>query len=78
MFKLPQETIEEFKSFIENHNFFFIAGHKEPDGDCITSCLGIAAMPAHLKETRLCAGRKSFLIQWNFRMKTKESLAACL
>ncbi|MDD7532906.1 MAG: bifunctional oligoribonuclease/PAP phosphatase NrnA [Treponema sp.] len=47
MFKLPQETIEEFKSFIENHNFFFIAGHKEPDGDCITSCLGIAAILDH-------------------------------
>ena len=47
MFKLPQETIEEFKSFIENHSFFFITGHKEPDGDCITSCLGIAAILEH-------------------------------
>ncbi len=44
MFDIPQNTTDEFKSFIENHNFFFIIGHKEPDGDCITSCLGIAAI----------------------------------
>lgn len=44
MFEIPQNKIDELKAFIENHNFFFIAGHKEPDGDCITSCLGIAAI----------------------------------
>ena len=31
-----------FKDFIENHDFFYIIGHKEPDGDCVSSCLGIA------------------------------------
>lgn len=44
MFEISQEKAAELKSFIENHNFFFIIGHKEPDGDCITSCLGIAAI----------------------------------
>ena len=44
MFELSQENAEELKAFIDSHNFFFIAGHKEPDGDCITSCLGIAAI----------------------------------
>ena len=44
MFEISQEKASELKSFIENHDFFFIAGHKEPDGDCITSCLGIAAI----------------------------------
>ena len=44
MFEISPEKIAELKSFIENHNFFFIVGHKEPDGDCITSCLGIAAI----------------------------------
>ena len=44
MFEIPQNKANELKTFIENHNFFFIAGHKEPDGDCITSCLGIAAI----------------------------------
>ncbi len=42
MFEISGEKISEFKAFIEAHNFFFIIGHKEPDGDCITSCLGIA------------------------------------
>ena len=44
MFEIPQNKADELKAFIDNHNFFFIAGHKEPDGDCITSCLGIAAI----------------------------------
>ncbi|MDD5928220.1 MAG: bifunctional oligoribonuclease/PAP phosphatase NrnA [Spirochaetales bacterium] len=35
---------EEFSQFIKNHNFFFISGHKEPDGDAIASCLGVAAI----------------------------------
>lgn len=39
---LTAETISEFETFINNHNFFFVIGHKEPDGDCIASCLGIA------------------------------------
>ena len=38
------EKIEEFKNFIDNHNFFFVAGHKEPDGDAVASCLGVAAI----------------------------------
>lgn len=33
-----------FKNFIMSHDFFFVAGHKEPDGDCIASCLGISAI----------------------------------
>ena len=44
MFEISQDKIHELKAFIEAHNFFFIAGHKEPDGDCIASCLGIAAI----------------------------------
>jgi len=34
--------IKEFSNFIEAHDFFYIIGHKEPDGDAIFSCLGIA------------------------------------
>ncbi len=44
MFEISKEKTDELKSFINTHNFFFIVGHKEPDGDCITSCLGIAAI----------------------------------
>lgn len=41
---VTQLGFDQFKEFVENHDFFFIAGHKEPDGDCIASCLGIAAI----------------------------------
>lgn len=41
---ISQEKLNELKSFIESHNFFLIIGHKEPDGDCIASCLGIAGI----------------------------------
>ena len=41
---ITNEIAEGFKSFITKHNYFLIVGHKEPDGDCIASCLGIAAI----------------------------------
>ncbi len=47
MLVISQEKADELKAFIDSHNFFFIIGHKEPDGDCITSCLGIAAILDH-------------------------------
>ena len=42
MLEFSNEKIDLFKDFIENHDFFYIIGHKEPDGDCVSSCLGIA------------------------------------
>ena len=42
MKKIPDEEINAFKSFLNSHKFFFIAGHKEPDGDCVYSCLAMA------------------------------------
>lgn len=39
---VPQQKIKEFSDFINNHSYFYIIGHKEPDGDCIASCLGLA------------------------------------
>ena len=47
---VPQSYIDDFKSFIECHNFFFIIGHKEPDGDCIASCIGISAILDHFNK----------------------------
>lgn len=68
MFELSQKKIEELKAFIENHNFFFIIGHKEPDGDCITSCLGIAAILDHFGKPYqlLSAGpfKRNEVIRW--------------
>ncbi|MBO5400714.1 MAG: bifunctional oligoribonuclease/PAP phosphatase NrnA [Spirochaetaceae bacterium] len=39
---LSDSDLENFKKFIENHKAFVICGHKEPDGDCIASSLGLA------------------------------------
>lgn len=41
---IPDSNIQAFKDFINNHDFFLIIGHKDPDGDCIASCLGIAGI----------------------------------
>lgn len=41
---ITQTDSDSLKEFITVHNSFIIIGHKEPDGDCIASCLGIAAI----------------------------------
>lgn len=41
---IPEENYQALKKFIENHDFFLIIGHKDPDGDCVASCLGIAGI----------------------------------
>lgn len=44
---ITTQEFDSFKNFINNHNFFIVIGHKEPDGDCISSCLGIAEILKH-------------------------------
>lgn len=46
---ISDEKISEFKNFLSKHEFFFIIGHKEPDGDCIFSCLAISKILEQLK-----------------------------
>lgn len=33
-----------FKAFVESHETFLVAGHKDPDGDCVSSALVAAAI----------------------------------
>lgn len=47
MNSIPEEKFQEFKAFIEAHDYFIIAGHKEPDGDCVSSCIGISKVIEH-------------------------------
>lgn len=42
MIIISDEQIKKFEKFLSSHNFFYVAGHKEPDGDSIFSCLGMA------------------------------------
>lgn len=39
---LTNEQIDSFVTFINEHDFFLISGHKDPDGDSLMSCLGVA------------------------------------
>ncbi len=39
MLKITQEQFQLFDKFVLEHDSFIIAGHKEPDGDCIASSL---------------------------------------
>lgn len=42
MLLLTKEQTDSFSSFINSHETFIIAGHKEPDGDCVASSLGVS------------------------------------
>ena len=44
MIEISNEELMTFTNFIESHDFFYIIGHKEPDGDCVASCLGLKAI----------------------------------
>lgn len=39
---VSNEQLSSFNEFINSHQAFYVTGHKEPDGDCLTSSLGIA------------------------------------
>lgn len=71
MKEITQKDAEALKDFITQHNFFFIVGHKEPDGDCISSCLGIAAIldNFHKPYQLLSAGpfKRNEVIKWQDR-----------
>jgi phosphoesterase RecJ-like protein len=41
---LQDTQLASFKHFVEAHSDFIITGHKEPDADCLTSGLGVAAI----------------------------------
>ena len=41
---LTDEQIRAFRQFINAHDFFYLIGHKEPDGDCICSCVALSLL----------------------------------
>lgn len=50
MIKISDEQISSFKEFLVSHDSFIIAGHKEPDGDCVSSCMGISFILDSMKK----------------------------
>ncbi|MBO4638286.1 MAG: bifunctional oligoribonuclease/PAP phosphatase NrnA [Treponema sp.] len=47
---ITQQDSDSLKEFIQIHNNFIIIGHKEPDGDCISACLGLASILDYYKK----------------------------
>ncbi len=47
---IPQQKFDSLKSFIKEHERFYIAGHKEPDGDCVASCIGVSKLLESFKK----------------------------
>ncbi|MFC2280690.1 MAG: bifunctional oligoribonuclease/PAP phosphatase NrnA [Treponema socranskii subsp. buccale] len=41
---LTETEAKSFRDFIDQHDFFYICGHKEPDGDCICSCIALGML----------------------------------
>ena len=39
---VTDSQIKAFENFIDTYDSFFISGHKDPDGDSVASCLGVA------------------------------------
>ena len=55
MSKLTKEDFANFEAFVKKHENFIIAGHKEPDGDCIASTIALSALLRKM-------GKKAFMV----------------
>lgn len=53
MISLSQEQIGSFKDFIARYSRFIVIGHKEPDGDCMASSLGVSYILEHFGKDRI-------------------------
>ncbi len=55
---LTQEQISAYEEFLRSHDNFIVTGHKDPDGDCISSILVVSEILKFLKKDfiLLCAG----------------------
>ncbi|MCR5318576.1 MAG: bifunctional oligoribonuclease/PAP phosphatase NrnA [Treponema sp.] len=87
MILLTKEQIDSFMAFLDSHDSFLIAGHKEPDGDCIASSLGISYILKHLGKPHLLLNAGPFkrteikkysnLFTKNIPFMTKEESEKC-
>ena len=55
MSKLVQEDFNNFAAYVNKHENFIIAGHKEPDGDCIASAIALSTLLHQM-------GKKAFMV----------------
>ncbi len=57
---ITQQDLDSLKEFIQVHSNFIVIGHKEPDGDCISSCLGIAGILDYFNKSYLLVSAGPF------------------
>ena len=57
---ITQEETEKFKKFLDSHESFIIAGHKEPDGDCIASTLAVADLVKKIRKKAITVNAGPF------------------
>ena len=53
MITLTNEMISNFSDFTKKHQSFIICGHKEPDGDCVASSIGVSRILQNLGKSYL-------------------------
>ena len=41
---LDSQDAAAFRAFVDSHDYFLVAGHKDPDGDCVSSSLAARAL----------------------------------
>jgi len=41
---ITKDEVKRFKDFLDTHETFIIAGHKEPDGDCVACTLAVSEL----------------------------------
>lgn len=87
---LSKLQLDSFKSFIEKHDYFFIIGHKEPDGDCIASCLAVADIlekfnkkyqllsAGPFKRSEIIKYKKSFSLKMNYLNEQERKTAGLI
>lgn len=77
---ITQAETEKFKRFLDAHDVFIIAGHKEPDGDCVASSLGVAELVKKLGKKAITVNAGPFKrtelkkYEKHFSQKVKKSL----
>ncbi len=87
MLLITNEQIDSFKKFIGSHDSFIIVGHKEPDGDCIASSVGMSYILKHLEKKYILLNAGPFkrseskpyekLFQTDLMTMTQAEKAAC-
>ena len=57
---ITKDETKKFKAFLDAHDTFIVAGHKEPDGDCVGSTLGVIELIKKLEKKAIAVNAGPF------------------